>query len=549
VKCGAVFRKAVVLAFGVVLASALPPDSESCPNNLCRIVVRGHLGEMRWPDFVDYRTRLMSFYGPDYHFAWLSGDKPTSQALAMIALLKESDRKGLNAEDYDAGLWEERIGHLEDRSHFDVSLTVSMMRYLADLHFGKADPGFFHLDDRHRDFDLANFLRHKLKDSNDPEALIAAEVEPPFSGYKRTEKALVDYLEMTRQPEIFLSELKDPVAPGRQYVEIEQLKQRLRMLGDLSSDTLAPGKASLYRGPVIAAVKKFQARHGLEPDGWLGKSTIEQLNVPIAHRVLQLRLALERWRWVPHSFSHPPIVVNIPEFSLRVLDQDYETAFEMKVVVGSAYEHETPVFSADLTNITFRPYWNVPRSILEDEIGPQLTSDRSYLSTHRYEVVSGADKVVPIDKGLSDSVLQGLLAGRYRIRQIPGPENALGLVRFGIPNEHNVYLHGTPAQMLFAKTRRDYSHGCVRVERPVQLAEWCLRETGPWTSEAILAAMNGQKTFVVNLKSPIPVLLVYATAVVLKTGEVRFVSDIYHQDELLENRMARNYPSRKTNEP
>jgi murein L,D-transpeptidase YcbB/YkuD len=174
----------------------------------------------------------------------------------------------------------------------------------------------------------------------------------------------------------------------------------------------------------------------------------------------------------------------------------------------------------------------------------KLREDRMYLANHRYEVVNSAEKVIATKNGLTDAVLRGLVAGKYRIRQIPGPDNALGLIRFGIPNEHNVYLHATPAQTLFAQSRRDFSHGCVRVERPVQLAEWCLRETGNWPKQRILAAMHGTKTFQVNVKNPIPVLLLYATAVVLPDNEVHFVSDIYHQDAALENQLAQGYPTR-----
>jgi murein L,D-transpeptidase YcbB/YkuD len=216
-------------------------------------------------------------------------------------------------------------------------------------------------------------------------------------------------------------------------------------------------------------------------------------------------------------------VVNIPEFTLRTLNKSYETELEMKVIVGSAYEKQTPVFWANLTFITFRPYWNVPSSILENEMAPKLAADRDYLSEHRYQVVNAAERVIPTPDGLSDAVLKGLLNGRYRLRQIPGPDCALGLIRFGIPNEHNVYLHDTPSQTLFSMSRRDFSHGCVRE--------------------------HGARTFSVNLKKPIPVLLVYATAVVMQNGEVHFASDIYLQDAVLENRLAQGYPSRTTSGP
>jgi len=539
-----VFRLAALLVLSAALAPAQSNDSEACSNNICRVITHGRSNDLRFPDFVDFRSRLVTFYAPSYSPAWLTGSAAlTPQALALIALLKNSELKGLKPEDYNADLWDEQIAHL-DRSQFDVCLTVSLMRYLADLHFGKANPGFFHLDPKYKDFDIPSFLRLKLMTAADPAALITAEVEPPYQDYKRAENALAEYLLKAREPEAKLSDFDVTVDPGDPYAEIKPLYQRLQQLGDLPNNPLAPENETLYRGVAVEGVKHFQSRHGLEPDGRLGKATIEQLNVPLSHRILQLRLSLERWRWLPHSFPHPPIVVNIPEFTLRTLDSSYETDLEMKVVVGSSYENQTPVFSADLGYVTFRPYWNVPRSILENEMLSKLDDDRSYLATHRYELVNAAEKVVPTPNGLTDAMLKGLSAGRYRIRQMPGPDCALGLIRFGIPNEHNVYLHDTPSQALFSKARRDFSHGCVRVERPVQLAEWCLRETDSWNVAKILAAMHGSNTFQVNLKNPIPVLLVYATAIVLRNNEVHFAADIYLQDALLENRLAQGYPSR-----
>jgi murein L,D-transpeptidase YcbB/YkuD len=539
-----------VLLLAAGLLSGPQAAAASCSNIICKIVARERLGEMTWPDFADYHSRLVAFYAPAYSPAWLENGKPTGEARAMIGLLKAADLKGLKPEDYDAALWDERIAHIEvDRSQFDVELTVCLMRYLADLHFGKAAAGFSHLDSTNKDFDIPGFLRTKLMPSADPMALLGAEVEPPFAGYKRAERSLAAYLSMAREPESKLTEVAATIEPGSEYAELPLLARRLHQLGDLPAGEGPGADVRVYQGVVVEAVEHFQERHGLEPDGRLGEATIDQLNVPLSQRVLQIRLSMERWRWIPHVFSHPPILVNIPEFTLRTLNKDLETELEMKVVVGSAYQNQTPGFSANLTQITFRPYWNVPESILENEMAPKLAADRDYLSAHRYQVVNAAERVVPTANGLSDAVLKGLRSGRYRIRQMPGPECALGLIRFGIPNEHNVYLHDTPSPTLFSRSRRDFSHGCVRVEHPVELAEWCLRDSGRWPATRILAAMHGAKTFPVNLKKPIPVFLVYATAVVRSDGEVRFASDIYNQDAVLENRLAHGYPSRTTSDP
>jgi murein L,D-transpeptidase YcbB/YkuD len=213
------------------------------------------------------------------------------------------------------------------------------------------------------------------------------------------------------------------------------------------------------------------------------------------------------------------------------------TDLEMKVVVGKAYHHQTPVFAAEMNQVIFRPYWNVPSSIQRAELVPKIEGDSSYLAKNRYEVVTPENTVVT--NGIVDAdTLAQLRSGKLRIRQTPGPENSLGLVKFLFPNEHDVCLHATPAMELFSRSRRDFSHGCIRVEKPRQLAAWVLRNQPEWTPDRIADAMNGEKTIPVNLDQPIPVLIVYATAVVLKSGEVRFFEDIYGLDAQLVETLA-----------
>jgi len=289
-------------------------------------------------------------------------------------------------------------------------------------------------------------------------------------------------------------------------------------------------------------VKRFQGRHGLDPDGRIGNATVAALNVPLSRRVRQLQLTLERWRWAPHSFQRPPVVVNIPEFKLRALNGAYQTELEMKVVVGKAFHHQTPVFSEDMKYVIFRPYWDVPSSIQRAEIVPKLEQDRSYLLANHFEVVTADDRVVSAGE-IDDRLMARLSSGELRVRQVPGPENSLGLVKFLFPNGFDVYLHGTPATELFLRSRRDFSHGCIRVEKPVELAEWVLRGQPEWTRERILEAMNGDRTIKVVLNRPIPVLIVYVTAVVLNSGEVRFFDDIYGEDVALENLLTKRRQS------
>ena len=509
----------------------------------------GSLSSLRWPDFSDYRIRIQQFYEPtNYTFAWIRDRRVTSQAEEIIKILKEADAKGLNSEDYDGSRWGDRLTGLRsasdsDFAEFDLALTVSLMRYISDLHFGRANPGVFYseFDIENERFDLPSLLQQRLILAADVRAVLEG-IEPPYEGYRRTQRALQQYIAMAREDHGgLLPVTKKPVEPGAPYAAIASLTDLLRRLGDLPENVRVPPDSTRFTGPQVDALKHFQVRHGLEPDGRLGKATFAQLNTPLTDRIRQLQFTLERWRWVPHSFLQAPIILNIPEFELRALDDSYETELEMKVVVGKAYDHQTPVFAAGMKSVIFRPYWNVPFSIEQAELMPKLDEDAAYLAKNRYEVVTLQNTLVT--NGTVDHATLSLLhSGKLRIRQVPGPENALGLVAFMFPNKHDVYLHATPAMELFAKARRDFSHGCIRAEKPQQLAAWVLRNQSEWTPERIADTMNGTKTVYVSLDKPIPVLIVYATAVVLKTGEVRFFEDIYGQDTQLAELLAKGYP-------
>jgi murein L,D-transpeptidase YcbB/YkuD len=213
----------------------------------------------------------------------------------------------------------------------------------------------------------------------------------------------------------------------------------------------------------------------------------------------------------------------------------------MKVVVGRAYRHQTPVFASEIRSVIFRPYWDVPSSILRAELIPHFEKNPSYFSENSYEIVDKNGRVVS-EGTVSEEIEQRLRAGVLGVRQKPGPENALGLVKFDIPSRYDVYLHGTPATQLFSRSRRDFSHGCIRAEDPVALAEWVLRGKPAWTVDNIQTAMNGDKTIQVKLDKPIPVLILYSTAVVMEDGEVRFFEDIYGHDAALERVLAEGYP-------
>jgi L,D-transpeptidase YcbB len=535
--------------FGIRIAATADASAESSVT-LRDIVDAGRLSDLRWPDFSDYRVLVADFYNSaGFVPVWLSNNGPTQQAQTVIDVLKQADSKGLNAEDYDASRWADRLARLRqspssaDQARFDAALTVCAMRYISDLHIGRVNPRHFkfNLDTARKKYDLPLFLREKLVNGADVRAELD-QVEPPFPGYKRTQRAMQQYLELSRQDDgEQLPTPTKPVEPGSSYDGAPRLTHLLRLLGDLP-DNGALESSNLYSGPLVAAVKHFQGRHGLSPDGRLGTGTLKQLNVRLSYRVEQLRLTLERWRWVPYEFPQPPVVVNIPEFRLRTFEKDGTIALMMNVIVGKAYRHETPVFERDMKFVVFRPYWNVPPSIQRSEIVPAIRKDRDYVAKKGYEVVAPQSSVVTSGT-ISDDILQQLSAGKLRVRQKPGPSNALGLVKLMFPNEYNVYLHSTPSQELFSQTRRDFSHGCIRVEKPAELAAWVLRDKPEWSLERARAAMQtGKDNVQVNLTKPVPVLILYGTAVVDEQNQVHFFDDIYGHDASLEKVLARGYP-------
>jgi murein L,D-transpeptidase YcbB/YkuD len=542
-----------LLIVGTLVGSAVgqPSGASDVSSQLRGIASAGQLPELRWPNFSDYRLHVQNFYQPsDYTPAWVRSDQPTQQALAIINLLKQADVQGLDPEDYDGSRWADRLARMQN-SHaagqvavFDAALTVCLMRYISDCHIGRVNPEHFKfgLNVEEKKYDLPAFLRERLVNGRDVNGELA-QIGPPFAGYKRTLEALQRYLRLVSQDDgEKLPDSKTPVAPGSPYDGIPRLTRLLRLLGDLPANTAIPEDSNLYQGALVDAVKSFQSRHGLKPDGRLDQQTLQHLNTPLRRRLDQLRLTLERWRWLPDRFNEPRIVVNIPEFRLRAYDDNGNPALSMNVIVGKAFHHKTPIFEKDMRFVVFRPYWNVPPSIQRSEIVPAIQKDRDYIAKKGFEVVTPAGQVVT-SGAISDEVLAELRAGKLEVRQKPGPTNALGLVKLMFPNEYNVYLHSTPSQQLFSQTRRDFSHGCIRVEHPAELAAWVLRDKPDWNVQRAQAAMQtGKDNEQVNLTNPVPVLILYGTAIVDPSGQVHFFDDIYGYDDELQQVLAKGYP-------
>ena len=384
-------------------------------------------------------------------------------------------------------------------------------------------------------------------------------VGPSLPGYSRLQTALEKYTLLEKEDDGEILPIpRGIVFSGTPYEGVGRLSRLLRLLGDLppqqtqmrllGTPDLPPGAAPsansrIYTGPLVEAVKRFQQRHGLRPDGYLDVDTINELNVPLHERVEQIRLALGRYRSLRQDFPQPPILINIPEFRLYAFNETGQVSLSMQLDVGQEYKR-TPVLESKIEYLVFRPYWEVPLRIQRNEIVPSLEDDPRYLSDEGYELI-GPDGKILADRPITKEVLQQIRSGQLRVRQKPGADNSLGLVKFVFPNRYSVSLHDVPAWGdYFSDPDREVTHGCIHVKEPAQLAAWMLRDQPEWSVETVRRAMeSGPNHFRVDLTKPQPLLIVYMTAVAHENGEVYFYRDIYGYDAKPQKTLARSSAS------
>ena len=542
-------------ATSVKAAPTQKPDGVAA--RLSAIVASGHLEDLRWPDFSDYRLHLTNFYRPSgYKLAWIQNGAPTPQALELIELFQEAGQKGLQAEDYDASRWADRLASLkgphqdDDEARFDAALTVSIMRYISDLHIGRINPENlgFEFDVSYKKLDLPHFVRERLVDGSDLRSELAA-VEPPFAIYQRLLTALNHYRELEKNGDGEKVLDVGGVSPGGQYAGVAGLASRLRLLGDLPDNVTIPPDSRVYEGPLVDAVKHFQERFDMRPTGELDYKTVVEMNVPLSDRIEQMQLGLERLRWLPYQFKQPPVVINVPEFRLYAFNEKNEVGLTIRVNVGEDYNHQTPMFKGNIQYLVFRPYWTPTPNILKKEIIPDIEKNPS-LTDLNLELVGGGKVIKSGD--VTPAMLQQVRSGRMTVRQPPGPENGMGLVKFMFPNQYDVYIHDTPASLdMFSEATegeegelaRVASHGCIHVQYPDKFAAYLLRNTPGWDLDRVGTAMHdGKDNLQVNLLPPVPVFIFYLTAVVEENGDIHFFHDIYDHDRTLRLELAHGYP-------
>ena len=515
------------------------------------IVDSGRNADLRWPDFTPYKAEVAKLYEANgYSLLWVQNGRVRPQGLAVIALLQNAGAKGLDPEDYDGSRWQGRLLKLgqkpseQDLVAFDTALTVSAMRYIRSIHCGRVNPKEFkfELDMAGEQLPLAEFVHAQVLNASDPAAEIQ-KLEPPFMGYRKLLELLPVYEGYAKQAdEPKLPTVTKTVRPGQPYAGVVSLGRFLQTIGDIPSGVQLDPNATIYDGVLVAGVKHYQDRHGETPTGYLDPRTVNELNTPPWVRIRQIKLTLERWRWIPHSFAQPPVVVNLPEYRVRAMNLDGSVAFYKNVIIGKAYGHKSPVFQKDIQYVVFRPYWEVTPSIQRNEIVPHILKDANYIARNNFEVVTPKGEVVT-DNQVSPEVLEGIKSLHLMVRQKPGGTNSLGLVKIIFPNPENVYLHGTDAPGLFSQDIRDFSHGCIRVQNPEDLVAWVLRNNPGWDLERVKATMNGDKNNLqVNLATRIPVLIVYGTATVNEENQIRFFDDIYGYDAELDKALAAEHP-------
>jgi murein L,D-transpeptidase YcbB/YkuD len=472
--------------------------------------------------------------------AWIDGTRARPQIEAFLRALRGAEQEGLDPELYALSSLEAR--HDEATSGFltekgfdpgeagglDIWLTYLYMKYSSDLADGLSN--LVHADKAWQiapeKFDPRAHLEKALAENRVEESLV--DLTPRNGEYERLRDLLARYREQQAKggwPRLASMKLKR----GQKSPHVPALAARLAASGDYRGTVPAAGTTAPYSPELQEAVKVFQRRHGLHDDGVVGPAVVAALNVPIDRRIDQVAMNMERWRWLPRDLADRYILVNIPEMRLDVYEGG-AIPLSMRVVVGKA-ETPTPIFNDRMTYLVFSPYWNVPPSIAEGETLPALLNDPEFLARNNMEVLDASGNVVdPEMMDLSDPTA-------YRFRQKPGTGNSLGLVKFMFPNQFNVYLHDTPAGSLFERATRSFSHGCVRVEDPVALAQYLLRDQPEWTAERIREAMNAGEEKSVKLKTPVPVYLGYWTARVRPDHTVQFRDDVYRIDRRLSARL------------
>lgn len=500
---------------------------------LPRYVLRGEAETAPWKETqLFYRQR--SFQPAWIQNRWFGGNSVRSHAAALLKCLREADQDGLDPAEYSADELEQQVRRVqrsttaEELAWLDAKLTYTFFEYAAHLYRGRLNPKRmspeWQVASRKREW--VPFLEEALAQTDICGAL--AKLTPALPEYAALRKALGVYRRIAEEGGGPLVPSVPPLKKGDRGNEVNLLQKSLERQGDFPSRV--PNTGPLFDESLADAVSAFEARNGLPVDGVADTEMLSVLNTPVETVIRQIELNLERLRWLPDDLGKRHLLVNIPDYRLQLFE-DRQPVLQMRVVVGKK-QNPTPVFSDQMTYLTFNPFWNIPESIAIKETIPLLRKDDDYAEKHGIQVVM---------KGNNEEILDASEIGwkdvgpedkafPYLLRQRPGPGNALGKVKFMFPNQFNVYLHDTPTRHLFNATERDYSHGCIRVEHPTALAEYLLKDQPGWDADRIQKEMLSKEEVSVTLSKPLPVHIVYWSVWIGKKGELQRRPDIYELD-------------------
>ncbi len=484
----------------------------------------------------------------NYRPLWVDENGPLPQAYEMIEVIRDSYKEGLNPNYYNLTEIDYVLSRIESErnsgdassnpetlAELDLLLTNSFLKYANHLLYGQVTPAQINLElifgERH--IDLSELLVTAVNENSVKNSL--GSLLPKYPVYGRLRTALEHYRELSARGGWSTVPAGPKMKKGSRGPRVTALKERLIVTGDLDSASL---ENDVFDSTVDQAVRKYQDRNGLFVDGVVGESTLEALNVPVEERVRQIELSMERWRVLPQNMGTRFLLVNIANFHLYGVENNRD-ALTMRIVVGKP-KWNTPIFSEQMTHIVVNPYWNIPPSIVRDDIAPRIKSDPDYMANRnihalglKIEQPENADEVTR--EAAKEEYISKVLSGNYRLRQNPGPSNPLGRIKFLFPNKYSVYLHDTPNRGYFLRAQRNFSHGCIRVENPVGLAEFVLSPDSTWTDEKIRSTINQGRTRTVHLPEPVTVYVLYFTAWVDDQGSVNFHKDIYGLDQKLQN--------------
>jgi murein L,D-transpeptidase YcbB/YkuD len=489
---------------------------------------------------------IKSFYkGRNYQPAW-SQDGHLVQVDTLVRAVEEAYGDGLTPDYYHLGLIRSLVDRAErrlsDAAHMadlDILLTDAFITLACHLSGGCVDPVTIELEwfAKRRNVDVSSVLELALKKKQIREALVR--LRPEQGSYARLRQALARYRQLSSKGEWPQVSAGPPLKKDSVSGSVVELKKRLAASGDLEAEE--EKKGGFFDEKLEQSVITFQKRHGLKADGIVGRVTLNALNVTLKQRVRQMELNMERLRWILGSLEQRCVIVNIADFKLHVIENG-RSILSMKVVVGKRYQR-TPIFTAKMTYLVINPSWNIPDSIARKEILEKIKKDPHYLAEQNIKVFRGRgshkEGIDPERIDWTEITPDNLI---YRFRQEPGPLNPLGRIKFMLPNQFDVYLHDTPSKRLFSENVRTFSHGCTRIEKPIELAEYVLRDTPAWTRGKLLDAIEKGTEQKVPIPRPLNVYFLYLTAWVDQDGTIQFRNDIYGRDDRLDEALHKKPP-------